>query len=123
MKAIQRKGNVKRRGYFPHLVTLFLMIALKPNVLYGAAQNDLMQQEIKHVVVLMLENRSFDNLLGWLYSEEQPEQFIPSNQTLPFRAFPTMCSIYMRILSPILLEKRSIRVRRSKESPQWLGQS
>ncbi|NJC98125.1 MAG: hypothetical protein FIB03_17615 [Anaerolineae bacterium] len=23
-------------------------------------------QKIEHVVVLMLENRSFDNLLGWL---------------------------------------------------------
>src|SRR5262249_46354298 len=32
-----------------------------------------------HVVVLMLENRSFDNLLGYLYSEQYPvpagEQF------------------------------------------------
>ncbi len=27
---------------------------------------------IKHVVVLMLENRSFDNLLGWLYDAEAP---------------------------------------------------
>jgi phospholipase C len=27
---------------------------------------------IDHVVVLMLENRSFDNLLGWLYDEEPP---------------------------------------------------
>jgi phospholipase C len=29
-------------------------------------------QHIKHVVVLMLENRSFDNLLGWLYHETPP---------------------------------------------------
>ncbi len=28
--------------------------------------------EIKHIVYLMLENRSFDNLLGWLYDEENP---------------------------------------------------
>jgi phospholipase C len=27
---------------------------------------------IDHIVVLMLENRSFDNLLGWLYDEEPP---------------------------------------------------
>ena len=27
---------------------------------------------IKHIVVLMLENRSFDNLLGWLYDAEAP---------------------------------------------------
>lgn len=29
-------------------------------------------QKIKHIVVLMLENRSFDNLLGWLYEGETP---------------------------------------------------
>lgn len=27
---------------------------------------------IKHVIVLMLENRSFDNLLGWLYTDKNP---------------------------------------------------
>jgi phospholipase C len=31
-----------------------------------------LRQTIRHVVVLMLENRSFDNLLGWLYDGEQP---------------------------------------------------
>lgn len=29
-------------------------------------------KRIKHIVVLMLENRSFDNLLGWLYEGQQP---------------------------------------------------
>src|SRR5215472_12181007 len=33
---------------------------------------------IKHIVVLMLENRSFDNLLGWLYDPQNPAPF---NQT------------------------------------------
>lgn len=34
---------------------------------------------IKHVVVVMLENRSFDNTLGWLYnSYEVPQFFLPS---------------------------------------------
>lgn len=31
-----------------------------------------LQTTIKHVVVLMLENRSFDNLLGWLYADQPP---------------------------------------------------
>jgi phospholipase C len=31
----------------------------------------LLQQKIKHIVVLMLENRSFDNLLGWLYENRK----------------------------------------------------
>ena len=30
---------------------------------------------IEHVVVLMLENRSFDNLLGWLYDPANPAPF------------------------------------------------
>ncbi|MFZ1409899.1 MAG: alkaline phosphatase family protein [Micropruina sp.] len=32
---------------------------------------------IEHVVVLMLENRSFDGLLGWLYEHDCPEVNIP----------------------------------------------
>lgn len=37
-----------------------------------------MQEEIKHVVVLMLENRSFDNVLGWLYDQNDPSlNYIP----------------------------------------------
>jgi phospholipase C len=34
--------------------------------------NETALQQIKHIVVLMLENRSFDNLLGWLYDGEAP---------------------------------------------------
>jgi len=29
-------------------------------------------KKIKHIVVLMMENRSFDNMLGWLYENEKP---------------------------------------------------
>ena len=29
-------------------------------------------KKIKHIVVLMMENRSFDNMLGWLYDDEEP---------------------------------------------------
>lgn len=32
--------------------------------------------QIEHVVVLMLENRSFDNLLGWLYDSSNPPKRI-----------------------------------------------
>ena len=31
---------------------------------------------IEHIVYLMLENRSLDNLLGWLYEDESPSNFI-----------------------------------------------
>ena len=33
--------------------------------------------DVRHVVVLMLENRSFDNILGWAYSALRPPHFIP----------------------------------------------
>jgi phospholipase C len=36
------------------------------------------RDDIKHIVVLMLENRSFDNLLGWLYAPgNRPQRNIP----------------------------------------------
>src|SRR6266550_4337448 len=41
--------------------------------------------KIRHVVVVMLENRSFDNMLGWLYADQGnvpplnlPVQVLPS---------------------------------------------
>jgi phospholipase C len=34
-------------------------------------------ENIEHVVVLMLENRSFDSLLGWLYERDAPAVNIP----------------------------------------------
>jgi phospholipase C len=42
--------------------------------------------QIKHVVVVMFENRSFDNMLGWLYpsGEAQPSQFLPLTDGAPF---------------------------------------
>src|ERR1051326_6988666 len=39
---------------------------------------------IDHVVVVMLENRSFDTLLGWLYDGSAPSHIVPSGSTQPF---------------------------------------
>jgi phospholipase C len=41
---------------------------------------------IKHVVVVMFENRSFDNTLGWLYAGDTPppQQFLPAANAAPF---------------------------------------
>lgn len=37
--------------------------------------------EIKHIVYLMLENRSLDNVLGWLYDDKnKPANFIPDTK-------------------------------------------
>ena len=35
-------------------------------------------ENIEHVVVLMLENRSFDSMLGWLYEHDTPALNIPA---------------------------------------------
>ena len=37
---------------------------------------DFMKNNIKHIVHVMFENRSFDNVLGWLYETDQPENLI-----------------------------------------------
>ena len=68
--------------FLPIFVSLHLFTNLTAT---EEAPADLMQQEIKHIVVVMMENRSFDNLLGWLYSEDAPHHFIPSNLSLPFQ--------------------------------------
>ncbi len=33
--------------------------------------------QVKHIVVVMFENRSFDNMLGWAYQSIRPSHFIP----------------------------------------------
>ncbi len=39
-------------------------------------------QQINHIVYIMMENRSFDHTLGWLYSgADQPKVFLPANTT------------------------------------------
>jgi phospholipase C len=47
---------------------------------YPEPSSEKLQKTIQHVVVLMLENRSFDNLLGWLYSADPPYDKPPSGQ-------------------------------------------
>jgi phospholipase C len=48
--------------------------------------------QIEHVVVVMLENRSFDNLLGWLYDPSNP---FPFNQLPP----PNFEGVYGKALN------------------------
>ena len=35
-------------------------------------------KNIEHIVYLMLENRSLDHVLGWLYANDNPKNFIPN---------------------------------------------
>lgn len=47
---------------------------------YLMPNSDKLRKTIRHVVVLMLENRSFDNLLGWLYADAAPYNQPPDGQ-------------------------------------------
>lgn len=40
-------------------------------------QNGGSMNQIDHIVVLMLENRGFDHVLGWLYEDDQPAVNVP----------------------------------------------
>ncbi|MDE1146322.1 MAG: alkaline phosphatase family protein [Azospirillaceae bacterium] len=54
------------------------------NVSFAVARTTLPQ--IKHMVVLMMENRSLDNLLGWLYGpDDPPAGYSPSNTPQPYQ--------------------------------------
>jgi phospholipase C len=47
------------------------------------------QDKIDHVVVLMLENRSLDTVLGWLYADEQPQRFVGADMTPIYQGLQT----------------------------------
>jgi phospholipase C len=47
------------------------------------------QDKIDHLVVLMLENRSLDNVLGWLYPGQQPPHFVGADTTPVYRGLQT----------------------------------
>jgi len=42
----------------------------------GPSALQLMRQNIEHVVILMLENRGLDTVLGWLYEDEDPDKIV-----------------------------------------------
>ena len=46
--------------------------------------------DIEHVVVLMLENRSFDSMLGWLYQNGAPTQFLPAGTSQTYQGLQSV---------------------------------
>ena len=47
-----------------------------------------MSAQIEHVVVLMLENRSFDNMLGWLYPDDPTYRGLTLNERNVYAGTP-----------------------------------
>ena len=43
-----------------------------------------MLSQIEHIVVVMLENRSFDSMCGWLYRDGQPSHYLPQSSAKQF---------------------------------------
>jgi phospholipase C len=48
-----------------------------------------MLDNIDYVVFLMLENRSFDSILGWLYKDERPSKFVGDDATPIYQGLQT----------------------------------
>lgn len=56
--------------------------------------------QIEHVVVLMLENRGFDHVMGWLYEQDQPKVNLPSaNVPANQQGLPTFIGLDPRSLA------------------------
>ena len=51
---------------------------------YSQVTQGRIMPQIDHVVLLMLENRSLDNVLGWLYHGSQPARVVPSDSSPQF---------------------------------------
>src|SRR3546814_14000203 len=49
-----------------------------------AMASDRIMEQIEHVVLLMLENRSLDNVLGWLYETGRPARVVPEGSPAEF---------------------------------------
>ena len=58
------------------------------------ANEDNLLNQINHIVVLMLENRSFDNVLGWLYDKDNKPPFdkVPRGQEFAGLSGATHCN-------------------------------
>src|SRR6266853_1194493 len=72
-------------------------------------------ENIEHFVVVMFENRSFDNLLGWLYdNESDPPKFNIPPQTPPtFEGLKE--NTYFNFINPSSSEK----VFASRQTTSW----
>ena len=63
--------------------------------------------QIKHIIVVMLENRSFDNICGWLYkpgTKPQPSQFLPPSSA---NEYDGLKSSYFNPANPLYFKGQS----------------
>lgn len=76
-------GKVLKKGKLPKGFNKnSTLLGIEPQVPVDVAQAstpgtlDFMRSRIKHVVYLMIENRAFDHICGWLYENDKPARII-----------------------------------------------
>jgi phospholipase C len=76
-------GAVVGAGVGAHALGDLALGAPRSSAATASASSTSSLDGIDHVVVLMLENRSFDNVLGWLYDPANPAPFdqVPAGQS------------------------------------------
>ncbi|MDP6924545.1 MAG: alkaline phosphatase family protein [Candidatus Scalindua sp.] len=83
--------------------------------------NNMKELGIEHVVVLMLENRGFDHVMGWLYEEEEKINLI-CNDKFKFNGLSSLSTEERKELSNLCpLSKQYIEPIKGTQSPAIPG--
>ena len=82
-------------------------------------------ENIEHVVVLMMENRSLDSLLGWLYERDRPLHNIPALNTASDRAYDGLQGLdlnqYINAAGQPLKQSIEMSLRGVLAAAKWTG--
>lgn len=72
-------------GFVYNVTATYVADGTYNDVVFAVSQlQDTILPQIQHVVVLMMENRSLDNVLGWIYSGSNPAQALPAGSSASF---------------------------------------
>ncbi len=85
-------------------------------------RDELPHKYIKHVVVLMLENRGFDHLMGWLYPAllgAPTPKVVPAGDQRPFMGLSGLTAEQLDLLkNPLPNENGSLPINKGARSPK-----
>ena len=76
---------------------------------------------IEHVVVLMMENRSLDNVLGWLSADEPASRIVGADSTSPYQGLHTRGLRQRRCRAPDPGDERHRGAQRPREPAAVAG--
>lgn len=80
-------------GFVYNVTATYVADGTYNDVVYAVSQlQDTILPQIDHVVVLMMENRSLDNLLGWIYADSAPAQVLPAGTSASYDGLNTSLS-------------------------------